>query len=140
VHIFCMLNLLETTAQHKLLCLETHKVSNFLAYIEAKYREQHYVPSQQPSVNEPLRSFKEKISFVTQNPKNPEYTCWQQAVPWIRSLIAGLSPQRPGLIRVNGGQSGAGTGFSQSSSVFPCQYIIPLSLSKLISSGECVIC
>jgi hypothetical protein len=38
-----------------------------------------------------------------------------------------------------GGQSGTGTGFSLSSSVFPCQYIIPPSLSKLISSEECVI-
>jgi hypothetical protein len=39
-----------------------------------------------------------------------------------------------------GGQSGTEIGFSPSSSVFPCQYIIPPSLSKLISSGECVIC
>jgi hypothetical protein len=35
-----------------------------------------------------------------------------------------------------GGQSGTETGFSPSSSVFPCQYIIPPSLSKLTSSGE----
>jgi hypothetical protein len=38
------------------------------------------------------------------------------------------------------GQSGTGTRFSPSSSVSHCQYIIPPSLSKLISSGECVIC
>jgi hypothetical protein len=39
-----------------------------------------------------------------------------------------------------GGQSGTGAGFSQSSSGFPRQYIILPSLSKLISSGECVKC
>jgi hypothetical protein len=39
-----------------------------------------------------------------------------------------------------GGQSGTGTGFSLSSLVIPGQYIIPPLLSKLISSGECVIC
>jgi hypothetical protein len=39
-----------------------------------------------------------------------------------------------------GEQSGTGAGFSPSSSVFPCQYIIPPSLSKLVSSGGCVTC
>jgi hypothetical protein len=39
-----------------------------------------------------------------------------------------------------GRQSVTGTGFSPRSSVFRCQYVIPPSLSKLISSGERVIC
>jgi hypothetical protein len=39
-----------------------------------------------------------------------------------------------------GGQSGTATDFSPSSSVLPCQYIIPPSLSKHILAGESVIC
>jgi hypothetical protein len=54
------------------------------------------------------------------------------AEAWVRARV---NP-----CRICGGQRGTGTGFSPSSSVFPCQYIIPPSLSKLISSGECVIC
>jgi hypothetical protein len=74
----------------------------------------------------------------------------EMAIIWGR-VMAHVASRRPLTAearvraRVNpcgicGRQSGTGTGFSLSSSVFPCQYIIPPSLSKLISSGECVIC
>jgi hypothetical protein len=63
------------------------------------------------------------------------------AVPWLRSLVAGLSPRRPGFAPMWDlwWTKWHWDSFSPSSSVFLCQYIIPLSLSKLISSGECVI-
>jgi hypothetical protein len=56
------------------------------------------------------------------------------------TLAAGLSLRRPGFAAgsIHVGfvvDSGTGTGFSRSSLVFPCQYIIPQSLPKLISSG-----
>jgi hypothetical protein len=45
-------------------------------------------------------------------------------VPWVRQLVAGPSPRRPGSVQVSqcdlsGGKSGTGTGVSPSNSVPP---------------------
>jgi hypothetical protein len=50
-----------------------------------------------------------------------------KAVPWLRRLVAGLSPWRPGFdpgsvhVGFCGGQCGTRTGFFWSTSVLPCQ-------------------
>jgi hypothetical protein len=68
------------------------------------------------------------------------------AVPWLRSLVAGLSLRRSGFAHgsIHVGfvvdKAGTGTVSSPGTSVFPCQCIILPSLSKFISSGEWVIC
>jgi hypothetical protein len=67
------------------------------------------------------------------------------AVPWIRSLVAGLSPWRPGFapgsIHMGFllGKVAPGQVLLWILLFFPVS-IIPPSLSKFISSGECVIC
>jgi hypothetical protein len=67
------------------------------------------------------------------------------AVPWLRSLVTGLSPRRPRFatrsIHVGFVVDKVALGqVSLRVLRFSHQYTIPPSLSKLISSGECVIC
>jgi hypothetical protein len=66
-------------------------------------------------------------------------------VPWLRSLVTDLSPRRPGFapgsIHVGFVVDKVALGeVSLRVLRFSPVNIIPLSLSKLISSGECVIC
>jgi hypothetical protein len=67
------------------------------------------------------------------------------AVPWLRSLVAGLSSRRPGFapgsshVRFVVDKVALGQVFLTVVRFSPVN-IIPPSLSKLISSGEWVIC
>jgi hypothetical protein len=45
----------------------TQELSNFLKYIDARFRE-HFIPGQNLSVDECVVGFKGKISFFTYNP------------------------------------------------------------------------
>jgi hypothetical protein len=68
-----------------------------------------------------------------------------RAVPWLRSLVAGLTPRRPGFalgsihVEFVVDKVALGQVFLRVLR-FSSVNIIPPSLSKLISSGECVIC
>jgi hypothetical protein len=73
------------------------------------------------------------------------YDAFSVTRPWLRSLVAGLSPRKSGfasgLIRVGFvvDKVALGQVFLRVLLFSPVN-IIPPSLSKLISSGECVIC
>jgi hypothetical protein len=68
-----------------------------------------------------------------------------RALPWLRSLVADLSPRRPGftpgsiIVGFVVDKVALGQVFLRVLRLFPVN-IIPPWLSKLISSGECVIC
>jgi hypothetical protein len=93
-----------------------------------------------PELDNELRVPYEAANFMTTVAPNSLGRAMTQVVSRLPLTAEARFRARVNPCGICGGQSGTGTGFSPSSSVFPCQYIIPPSLSKLISSGECVIC
>jgi hypothetical protein len=65
---------------------------------------------------------------------------FERAVPWLRSLVAGLSPRRPGFVSGSIHEGFVVDKVAVGVLRFYPVNIIPPSLSKLISSGERVIC
>jgi hypothetical protein len=61
---------LETVSTADSLRTRTQKLSNFLNYIDARYRD-HFIPGQTLSVDESVVGFKGEISFFTYNPIQP---------------------------------------------------------------------
>jgi hypothetical protein len=80
--------------------------------------------------------FSSRIVYFEDKVRSPEGRAMAQVVSR-RPLTAEARVIPCGMF---GDQSSTGRGFSPSSSIFSCQYIIPPSLFKLILSGECVLC
>ena len=70
LQIFWMLHLESYTHADPSLQTRTQKVSNFLTYLDARFRE-HFIPGQELSIDESVVAFKGRISFLTYNPKKP---------------------------------------------------------------------
>jgi hypothetical protein len=63
-------------------------------------------------------------------------------VPWFWRSLASLSPKKPISIpaspcEICGRKSGAGTGFSTSALVLPCQYHSSVALEYIHLEGQC---
>ena len=101
LQIFWMLHLETVSNSDRSLRTRTQKVSNFLNYIDARFRE-HFIPGQNLSVDESVVGFKGKISFITYNPKKPNNgesvsMFWQTLPPAMSAPsfpIMAKSPQR----------------------------------------------
>jgi hypothetical protein len=65
-----MLHLETVSTSGHSLRTRTQKVSNYLKYIDARFRE-HFIPGQNLWVDESVVGFKGKIPFITYNPKKP---------------------------------------------------------------------
>jgi len=67
LEIFWMLHLETVSTSDHSLRTRTQKVSNFLKYIDARFRV-HFIPDQHLSDDESVVGFKGKVSFITYNP------------------------------------------------------------------------
>ncbi|CAK9810844.1 PiggyBac transposable element-derived protein 4 [Anthophora plagiata] len=68
--LFWMLHLTKPTQRNATLRTRIQKVSNYLEYIDAKFR-QYFIPYEAVAVDESVVKFKGKIAFITYNPNKP---------------------------------------------------------------------
>ncbi|OTF76387.1 hypothetical protein BLA29_002549 [Euroglyphus maynei] len=70
MQIFWMLHLSKPTGKNVPMRTRIQKVSNFLEYIDDKFR-QYFIPYNSIAVDESVVKFKGRISFITYNPNKP---------------------------------------------------------------------